>query len=188
MKTEFSPDSVQEPKPQPKLVKLVMALKNNYIYKKLELEEVVREALITFENNLAQRIGNKDLARSILFYFCWPWHVFVGSTPLEGLKEHFKVDSFEEIDFKSLVEGMKPQMEEELEQKNVKIENIENIENFINSQEIKSLNLQIFEIVIRAIIEHEDRILNKEISTLIKEVFGEEFLNRVLNSNTNQIN
>jgi hypothetical protein len=48
--------------------------------------------------------------------------------------------------------------------------------------------LQIFEIVIRAIIEHEGRILNKEISTLIKEVFGEEFLNRVLNSNTNQIN
>jgi hypothetical protein len=130
MKTEFSPDLVQEPKPQPKLVKLVMALKNYiYIYKKLELEEVVREALITFENNLAQRIGNKDLARSILFYFCWPWHVFVGSTPPKGLEKYFEVDSFEEIDFKSLVEGKKQRMEEELKQNNIKIENIEN---FIN--------------------------------------------------------
>jgi hypothetical protein len=184
MKTEFSPDSVQEPKPQPKLVKLVTVLKN-YIYKKLKLEEVVREDLIIFENNLAQRIGNKDLARSILFYFCWPWHVFVGSTPPEGLEKYFEVDSFEEIDFKSLVEGKKPQMEEELKQNNIKIENIEN---FINSQEIKSLNLQIFEIVIRAIIEHEDRILNEEISNLIKKVFGSDFLNRVLNISNNQIN
>jgi hypothetical protein len=167
METKFSLDSVQEPKPQPKLVELVTALRK-YIYEKLELEKVVREDLITFENNLAQRIGNRDLARSILFYFCWPWHVLSGSTPPGGLKEYFKVDSFEEIDFESLVKGMQLP-----------------IENFINPEEIKSLNLQIFEIVIKAIIKDKDIIKNKEISTLIEEVFGSDFLNRVLNISSN---
>jgi hypothetical protein len=172
MKTKFSPDSVQEPKPQPKLVKLVTALRN-YINGKPKLAEVVSKNLITFENNLAQEKKlDRNLVRLILFYFCWPWHVFIGSTPPEGLKEYFEVDSFEEIKFESLVERIK-----------LPIENF-----FINPDEIKSLNLQIFEVVIRAIIEHEGRILNKKISTLIKEVFGEEFLNRVLNSITNQIN
>jgi hypothetical protein len=185
MITKFSPDIVQEPKPQPKLVKLVTDLKE-YIYTNPKLEETVSKNLRIFENNLVQeKNGNRDLARSILFYFCWPWHVFIGSTPPKVLEKYFEVNSFEEIDFKSLVEGMKLQMEKELEQKNIKIENIEN---FINSQEIKLLNLQIFEIVIRAIIEHKDGILNEEILTLIEEVFGSDFLNRVSNISNNQIN
>lgn len=168
METKFSLDSVQEPKPQPKLVELVTALRN-YIYGKPELAEVVSKNLINFENNLAQEKKlDRNLVRLILFYFCWLWHVLSGSTPPGGLKEYFKVDSFEEIDFESLVKGMQLP-----------------IENFINPEEIKSLNLQIFEIVIKAIIKDKDIIKNKEILTLIEEVFGSDFLNRVLNISSN---
>jgi len=205
----FDPEKLNQPSKEqrPKsLINLFDKLKN-YFFQNIEEYDkrigVLREIKERLKNSkdiqgLKDKLSQENLdllVNRILTYGSLPWHVFILSTPQEGLREIFDVEKFDEIDFNKLVGYFKTDIQN-------KISNIQpDALSFINEDYLKNLNLDILrtvlKVIIKDIIENIKRIkslpqidLNsllesaseegKIILESIKSCFNEDFLKKTI--------